>query len=428
MVRTGKIQRCELWTEKISRVCGMERLMRRIAKKEGIGIYGVILLGIFLQFGIAQLIVYFLYGWTQWSVWIKNPIDPLLVSIGFLFGALALRITKDKYYNTVENLEFNKKFSFREKLGLSNIMPRYLRLFLLLILTIIVVVYICFNIVYVLNDPSIIGTLPGLTTLRYGIPSAAIIYFVWLTIYPALIVDLLLLNIGIVFVQKKIINKKPIVNVYNVDGCGGLRPIGELCLTISGIFFVLLTMAMVGCIYTPLEIFWKPISVKGMLLLVAGLIIGFVLFLIPQIKVHNYMRNEKRWLMNEVLSQIKDVDSVISAGEVSQQNKLYETIRFIQLHIKLDQIKRMWVYPFNINIVKRLLGLSIIPIVTNILVSDTESHPIIESVSRYITALFNLLLESPSLTPTPTPVTAGFGAVITIAGLLAVTYLLRRKK
>ena len=129
MVRTGKIERCELWTEKLSRVCGIERLLRRLTKKEGLGIYGVILLGIFLHLGVAELIVYYRYDWTQWTwtlrdnAWLEqDPIVPLLVCIGFLFGTVGLRIAKDKYYNTIENLDFNKQFSPREKSELSSVM------------------------------------------------------------------------------------------------------------------------------------------------------------------------------------------------------------------------------------------------------------------------------------------------------------------
>lgn len=344
----------ELWIEKMARVIKLDKLSEILTNKKDNGVYLLAILFFVTDLGVGRLMQLMKYGWWDWE---RTPLVLTLYIIGILFGIFSIKYMRKKYFETMDRLGFGAE---ENEKGNNFILSTKVKV-IFWILGFLALLLIIGNHIYAATlNPSLIGDRTAAKTiLRGGILSAIIIYSIWIIGYLTVITEFFSIFVGIHMLPRKIIRRKPKIDIFDPARCGGFRPIGLLFLVSSSFYFIGLLL------YTYAQIANKTVGIGSTIFFYGAWLFGFALFFLPQILVHNYMKNEKNNLLNEVINKIKDLEFRMHKKFNKKIEDLETQIDSLRLYVMLDHIEKMKVWPFGIDIIRQLFLVAIIPLILN---------------------------------------------------------------
>lgn len=346
----------ELWIEKITRKLKFNALGKKLFNKPELGPFLYLWFFFFIDNGLMKIFDYIRFGHTFWSV---SPISIIASLIGLTFGVWAIVELRNKYYSTIDELKKNdliKKNSF-----MPPIMPWHVKVIIYFLGLIMLLSVIWNHASEIVFYPEHIGdfTLSYIGIFHFGWLSGIVYSIIWVAIYLPIIVEFVSIFFGIflpwIFKSKKVFNK---IKFSDPHLFGGLEPIGNLFKLTSSIYFGGLTIYLIQAWLG----YWKfgPYSISFFL---GGWILGFVLFFIPQISIHNFMKSNKRRIKIEAMTRIQKE----SSDEFSflfprkfKNNK--EAFNYIYDYLEFSHADKLKVYPFDMRTLRDLMLTAIIPI------------------------------------------------------------------
>ena len=193
------------------------------------------------------------------------------------------------------------------------------------------------------------GAFGGITAWYFRFFVIINFYYIWLILYKCVVT---------VVLMRKIFSMKFRLDPIHPDNCGGLRPIGELALSLN--YFAGLIL-----LYMLVLVFLDPYS-KANSMFYFGffivVIINFIILFLGLSKAHDKMKMEKEIFLNYLHKSFQK-------NYVTFHDKLQENVFDIELSSKIASIEKMFqmsknmpVWPFNLNIMSRLISTTVIPI------------------------------------------------------------------
>ncbi|MFZ0328687.1 MAG: hypothetical protein WAL66_15440 [Nitrososphaeraceae archaeon] len=173
------------------------------------------------------------------------------------------------------------------------------------------------------------------------------------------------------------------VNVFDADKRGGLKPISELLIVLTSIYFFGILFTYI--LYPPFYNFF------GLIFIMFGVFIFFV----PQIYTHRSLAEEKtrllRYIQDKISNWIREAIEIEHDKRQSQDTGFQGRLSSFQ-NIR-SEIDIMGTWPFDINILKFLLSFSI-PIIAFVvnLANSTKPLPfddIINLINQIVVATTN---------------------------------------
>jgi hypothetical protein len=157
-----------------------------------------------------------------------------------------------------------------------------------------------------------------------------------------------------------ILSKRPIrVNVFDADKRGGLKPISELLIMLTSLYFsgILITYILYPNFYS----IPKAFPFFGLIFIMFGVFIFFV----PQIFIHRLLAEKKtgllRYIQDKISNWIREAIEIEYNKRETQDTGFQNRLPFFQ-NIR-SEIDRMGTWPFDLNIIKFVLSSSITIIV-----------------------------------------------------------------
>jgi hypothetical protein len=338
--RMTRTNNCQLTFEKIANI---------LFKDCNWGYYLLGFIAIFSRYLVG------LFGVLIHGKWIhENLIISLMTFILFAVTLFVIRYLKKSYNNTISDIIKNEreKQNFLKK---NRLIPKKIWIIPFIGLIINQLFWFIDEYSYLVNHPEIVGTLTyrganqGLILLIYEAIDGIFLFIIF--------VDLVTILLSICFLPKKI-EKYLQIDEYNPDRCGGLSIIGKLLLNASGVYFLLVAIAAFG------RSAFYATYIGNIILLVASIIFGIIIFFVPQYTTHKLIVKEKSKKINEITKELK---KYLEKKVEGQEEKYRLSIIRLELFRIREEINLMREYPFNTSMLITLLGFSIFPIVTNIL-------------------------------------------------------------
>lgn len=345
-----------LWTDKLSRLTHTDQLSQRLTGNSSNGIYFLVfLLLIFVQI-ILQIIVYYQYGWSAWS---HVPFF-LFIEIFLIFFAIwSIRRFKTYYDKTIELLEKNN--ILKSKKGFPSIAPRWLKLTIFAMAEGAMIFRIIFwDLRIFLENPSYLGNLdaPIMTIFNSGYIHGVFVIFYWLFFLIPISAEFVYMFIGAhVFFSKNFKNAKPTLDFTDPTLLNGLHPMGRFFLQSALIYYIALGVLLIYI--------WSSNWAFGLgtiAFFVGAWIFGLVLFYIPQLSIHLYMKREKQKKLEELAKKIRDDGSDDDGFLVAEPKNFKDAIAYIHRYVEYNHAEKLKLYPFNTTTIRDLLLIAVIPI------------------------------------------------------------------
>jgi len=187
-----------------------------------------------------------------------------------------------------------------------------------------------------------------------------------------------------------ILSKRAIrVNVFDADKRGGLKPISELLIVLTSIYFfgILISYIMYPDFYN------RPVGFPffGLIFIMFGVFIFFV----PQIYIHRLLAEEKtgrlRYIQDKISNWIREAIEIEHNNRESQDTGFENRLSSFQ-NIR-NEIDRMGTWPFDLNIIKFLLSSSI-PIIVFVVNLANSTKPL--SFDEIIKLINHILTATPN--------------------------------
>jgi len=132
---------------------------------------------------------------------------------------------------------------------------------------------------------------------------------------------------------------------YFTDALLGLRPIGSLALYLAGAYFAALSLGVLNTLAFP-----TPLS--GYIALGVMTLLGFVFFFLPLIRLHRRMLLQKKLERSKIAEKMAGI-----FREDNESNEQTEMTRMFRLDMMERKISSIASWPFDIQIIGRLLVL-----------------------------------------------------------------------
>jgi len=230
---------------------------------------------------------------------------------------------------------------------------------------VIVTLYVFINeYLYMLDNPDIVGS-GSLEYLQAGRGTTTIIIgcIQHLFFWPIIFGDFITMIISITRLPNRIKKYVGELKPLDPDRCGGLKPIGDLCMVITIIYFLCITL------YSLLQS--QRLMAEDVNLVIRMAIVYFVMwllgilvFMIPQYSVHIHMVEVKRKYLQQTMQEFEkamETEANSIEEELLLQLKLSNNINFF------NEIEKMREYPFDDATLKKLIGVAVIPIGTKMI-------------------------------------------------------------
>jgi hypothetical protein len=181
------------------------------------------------------------------------------------------------------------------------------------------------------------------------------------------------------------------VNVFDVDKRGGLKPISELLIVLTAIYFfgIFLTFILYPPFYATASILARQSF--GLIFIMFGVFIFFV----PQIYIHRSLTEEKTGLLRDIQDKISNW--IREAIEIEHNNRESQDARFQDRLSSFQKIRSeidiMGTWPFDLNILKFLFSSSI-PIIFFVVNLVNSNEPL--SFHGIINLLNQILKATPN--------------------------------
>ena len=334
--------------------------LEAIGKSKYLGGKGpyILVIVVLAAYCIRELASYFIFGWSWLTV---RPLQETL-SVGLSFAGLAYGIWAVRFLNRAYDRttsHFKISLQNADMAPALDVGPSHrLRRRFLAMAVIGFTIYYALNSIRVVQDTSLIGDYTRSTWLTQGFLNVGFAVLE-LGIFVLILVDLFSVWIDIFSLPKRIIDRMRKVDILDPSKCGGLRPIGELALASSSVYFVGILM------YNVLTAF-AHFTPGTMAIFAGGWVLGCAFFVIPQLRVHRFMQGQKRLLMDEITRTLRDFEESWDS-EALEGKDIQHHVRILHLYVRLNQVDRMGEFPFDARILKQVTLLALIPVATNIL-------------------------------------------------------------
>jgi len=331
--------RYELWIEKLSKITGFEKLGKKLTGKSGFGPY----VYFFILFSFTHVL------WTTSIYYKQNELYPgnfltILIIVGLAFGIWSMRRLRDKYKETVEKMgltRFNGSFNCMASRNVK------ISFFILAVLI--------FSIYQIFHFHENIPRSPYIMI---------IIFFVLMQIYTVPIIAEFTSIIYAIHITlpNKLSKIKIDFNCSDPSGKMGAEPIGDLILLSSKIYFVGISLFTLNLLQA---VFIHPYIEVGLLsyiFIFSGWIFGFVLFFVPQMKIHKLLKEQKREKIREIYKGLEVIRIDEEEKADAPLHNLNNILRYVYTYLKLDMINKQSEYPFDFEKFQSLLSIAIIPL------------------------------------------------------------------
>lgn len=323
-----------LWIERLARITKLEKLGKILMGREGIGPY----LYLWIIFSISHLIfngsIFLTTGEVNYgSFW------SLTIVVGLTFGVWAIKNMKEKYHTTIKELNLSNKSNFYNK------WPALSKKFFLVSSILVLTTY---NIVY-FNDMS-----EFLSPI--GMIAHSAIQLVYITPIVAEFVAMIF-NIHLFF-PKQFVHARPDLDFSDPYRKGGTESVGDLILTSSKMYFIGLSLFTLFPLYITFfysEEYLFTLGPYTTLFFLGGWKVGLWIFFAPQIRIHKYLKEEKR-------KKIENIHHEIQMIETEDEVKTEQLIQCVKKYLQLENVRQQSEYPFDTDKVRQLLSMAVIPL------------------------------------------------------------------
>lgn len=350
----------ELWIEKIARITHMEQFGKKITGKDGLGPYIFQWIFQLINAIILPVIAIIQFGW---SVWYVAPLGFVLTFFGITFAVWATKKFRNIYYDSLIKLKNNKVIFNTYRYN--PITPKSIKYIIYLLgFSALLLRLIYVDIIPIINDPTLINT-PGpenLNIFANGIERGIIVTIIWMFIFLPLVAEFVSLFFGIhVYLPRRL--KKYGIKIDYSDPylLGGLEPIGKLLQASAGMYFIGLTVYLIATIGAQYRF-----GLASTAFFIGGWLLGFILFLFPQLVIHFQMINAKNEKVKELEKLMKKTGSDIGGPVTENPIDDSERIKYVYLYLKLNQSEKLKAYPFNMSTIRDLMLTAIIPITAEV--------------------------------------------------------------
>jgi len=347
----------KLWIEKLSEFLYLEKFGKTVFKRDGLGPYIFVSVGIIIDLIILQIAFFYVCGWNSW---LSLPLYLPILPVSLFFSIWAMKFLRDKYYATVKKLCDNKTIT-GEKENLNVVIKNEYKNLILIIGFILFLYRTWVEIFITLQNPNMIGTIDPLISSVFsaGWIIGILTNCIWYVFYLIVVVEFFSIFVGIHgFFASKFINAEPSFKFLDPDLSGGFESIGELFLYSVIVYYIGLALLILAA----WSVNWKY-DMFSISIVIALWIFGYILFFVPQIRIHKYMKKKKREFLidceKKILVTIDD-KKVVSNKDI---------LRNINNYVLFNHAEKMREYPFNMGTIRDLMLAAIIPISAQVLLN-----------------------------------------------------------
>jgi hypothetical protein len=277
---------------------------------------------------------------------------------------------KKKLIGTLYSLNLEKfdskiKIKILKEISFNKIKYVVFYVFFLLLIT-----WICFDISEVFIGLFYIGEKTSSCFLAQGIFVGFFTYIIMLFIFVPIIAEFftMLIRINFIFPFKFVANT-PELNFSDTELFVGLKPLGNLFLFSSQIYFISVALASLLPFYIliiariPAQI--GPGTISFFIVL---WIFGFLFFYFPIFIIHKYIQKHKNKIIADIDREIQDLGHDPFGFLKTIPINFEETIDNIHLYMKFNHAKGIREYPINIATIRDLFMAALLPIAIEILI------------------------------------------------------------
>lgn len=181
--------------------------------------------------------------------------------------------------------------------------------------------------------------------------------------------DFVSLVFGVLIVQITSLSKKVKLLIYTDDNSWGISQIGDFLLKITIITFifvsfldVILTIYVLESLKNNIQFTFYQIFPIAFWL-VGTWFFALLIFFLPQLSFRTRIKKKKKDLLSNYTKKLNELENKIRTGEIDQ-----EKFQEFQIYLKIkDQINFNSNWSFNYSTIKKLIGISLTPILTQLI-------------------------------------------------------------
>lgn len=347
----------EFLIERVSRTLKFEDFGRSLTGKRNLGTYFFLWTTLAANLFGLSLITYLQYGWNPLT---KDAIVRILIVVFITAVIWGRNSLEDKYIEIVGTSDVMKGSELRSKKIISN-ETEYA---ILSVLALLALTYIAFDASEILRNPFLLGYPSTRSVLCQGVIAGSIRYLIWILVYVPILTGFFATFIGI--------NVRFPLGIRNTDlnldfsdhwRRGGMKPIGELMLHSSQVYFLVLTVGTFIPIIITLQGIPAQVGVGTITVTSGAWVLGLLFFFVPQIVIKNRVRKEKEKKIKE-LRELMEAEGKTPDGFIdAEPTDTEEAIKYIHRYVQFDHAHKMKEYPFDIGTFTDMIKVGLIPLV-----------------------------------------------------------------
>ncbi len=321
----------ESWLDRLAQVSKFDRLADIIFKSEKMRVYLYIWLIFLLYFINRRMII-------QNIPSLPTYFFSIIFVTGITFGVWAIRKMRTKYKSILNKLSISNN---------NKTIVRYKKILYLIGASVIII----YDLLHY-SELAISGNIPFILDIVFSLLMTLPVFIEFLTII-----------INIHFRLPSLVKKQELkIDFTDPFKRSGLEEVSSLYLFTTQIYFVGILLYFLVPFYTIMTGI-GAIKIGNMTLLIhfGAWLFGFVLFLIPQFSICNYVRDKKKEKIKEVHKEMRGIGKNDDSFPEVFPNDPDEMVKYMHSHHKLEMLHSQNEYPFDMGKVKELVSIAMIP-------------------------------------------------------------------
>jgi len=209
------------------------------------------------------------------------------------------------------------------------------------------------------NPSGLVGPVAELTgpvvaTIRFYL----IIPFV---LYP-IGAEFLALVIGALVLLPFKIRRASLIDFSDPHGFAGLAPAGEMFKNVAVSYFILLTLFMV---FQTVAVGASPVDQFSLTLLIAGLVVGLILFFGPMLWVKSFIAAAKEVKIDALAERSREVGSTADIFPYAEPDSVDDANQYTYNHIRMQRVEMTSEFPLDIAMIQEVLFALVLPYITS---------------------------------------------------------------
>lgn len=292
---------------------------------------------------------------TRVSFWKLNFLSQFTYMLMLLFVFGALFYIREAYYKILNSIDI-----IEDKSEFKNLINKNLFYFALLCSIGIYSYFITREIWTFIHNEAV----PPMVLSR-GLIAGSIQFVIWIGFFSVIGAEIFTILIGIITTPPLMMKRidKNNISPLEPDRCGGLKPIGGLCLIAPSLVLVGVAMATISL---KLGGFLdSPEFLRYHFALISIWVFGVFLFIYPQPKIHREMVEIKKMELQKISKKlneigIRDIDSLSH-----DTNKALLVLQLVNL---FNETEKMNEWPFDASIAKTIVAIAVVPLLLQIII------------------------------------------------------------